>query len=152
MRFMQVLRVPNLGRSRRFSLRSLFLLVTIMAFALLFYRPTRTVTAVLSFPILPTGATNAEAHLHAQTHAALLRGPFVLNTAIRRSDVNKLEIIRRQANPVEWIQSKMVVGFPMRPGGKTASVALSTREGDVAELKLIVDAIVDAYHQEIGVK
>jgi hypothetical protein len=139
--------VPKLRLSRSFSLRFMLLFIAIVAAVLRIYWPTRRATAVIQLPAAPSGATNSEASIHAQTQVALLKSPFVVSSALRRTDVRGLAILRRRERPMKWIESQLNVG--LLEGGETARVTLTAREGDAGELKLIVDAIVEAYRREI---
>ncbi len=155
MRFSETISFLSLGRLRptwRFSLRLVFLMVVVVAVAMSFYQPPRTVTTAFTLPTAPVGASNQEAQIYAQTQAALLQSPFVIKTAMQRNDVRELAVVRRQEHPAKWIESQLNVALPEQPGSGTAQVTLTTRDGDVAELKLIVDAILEAYQREIAVE
>ena len=121
--------IPSLRIPWRFSLRFMLLFVTLVAFSLLFYRPPRAATSVLNFPTAPVGATNTQAQIHAQTQAALLQSPFVIHAAMRRNDVRELEVLRRQENPVKWIESQLDVAIPTHSGGGTAASSPPGRSG-----------------------
>ena len=136
-------------RRRKITLGISFLLVTVVAASLFFYRPTRTAMSVLTLPPTRLGAPESEAQIHAQTHVALIQRPFVINAAMSRSDIRQLAVVRRQERPAEWVESQLDVALQNQSGGGTAQVTLTTREGNTEELKLIVDAIAEAYQREI---
>ena len=141
--------IPSVSLSPRFSLRFLLLLVTVAAVALVFYQPKRSASRPVTLAPAPVGTTIREAQIVEETHLALLQSPYVISAAVQRDDVQELAVLRDRTNPIEWIQSHLNVSLSKRTGGGTAQLTIATRNGDSVELKVIVDAIADAYKQEV---
>lgn len=79
------------------------------------------------------------------THRQLMRGPFVINAALRDPEVAKLKEIREEVDPVAWLQSKLSVSFP--DNAEIMEVRLSGEDPD--SLATIVNAVVQAYMDEV---
>jgi polysaccharide biosynthesis transport protein len=83
-----------------------------------------------------------------QTQVALLKTRLVLNAALRDPKVANLPVVKEQPDPVVWLEKELRVDFPNGP--EIARVSLS---GDnAAQLKIVVDAVVDAYLVEVVYK
>lgn len=82
-----------------------------------------------------------------QTQVALIKSRLVLNTALRNPKVLDLNLdaVKNSISPVEWLEKEVRVTFP--DGPELPRITLS---GDNPEqLKVLVQAIVDAYMHEI---
>lgn len=79
-----------------------------------------------------------------QTQARLLKGFFVLQSALRQPEVARLELIRQQAKPVEWLEKNLHVSSP-----GTEFLRLTLRGDRSKEAATILNAVVDAYMKEV---
>jgi succinoglycan biosynthesis transport protein ExoP len=80
-----------------------------------------------------------------KTQAALLKSRFVLNAALRPPSISELSIIKRQSDPVEWLESALVTDFSLSP--ELLRVTLSA--DNPQELKALLDAVLSAYKDEV---
>jgi len=80
-----------------------------------------------------------------KTQITLVKSRLVLNAAIRDPSVASLESIRRQADPVEWLEKTLMVDFP--GGSEILQVSLS---GDLPDdLAKLVNAVTNSYMTNI---
>jgi hypothetical protein len=70
----------------------------------------------------------------------------VLGHALHQPQVAELETVRRQDDPLEWLQSNLHVDL----GPTLTMVELSIRGSNAPELVTVLDAVVDAYIKEMG--
>jgi hypothetical protein len=70
----------------------------------------------------------------------------VLGHALHQPQVAELETVRRQDDPLEWLQSNLHVDL----GPTLTMVDLSIRGSNARELVTVLDAVVDAYVKEMG--
>ncbi len=89
-----------------------------------------------------TGAEEFKRFKSAQ--AQMLTTPFVLTAALRRSEVNSLPMLPK-GDQIEFLQSKISVNYP----GDSTLMRISMKGKDDAQLKIIVDAVREAYLKEI---
>jgi hypothetical protein len=140
--------IPSIRFSPRFSLRFLLVIVGFTALASRFYEPVR--VASCRVRLRPTAAgTIRPGKSVFDTSSALLKSPFVINSAVRRAGVQQLKVLRASENPIEWIRSRLNVSTPEGTEPDTAQLTIVTRGGDVRELQVLVDAVADAYEQEV---
>ncbi len=82
-----------------------------------------------------------------QTQLALLKSNFVLGAALRRPEISQLDaVIKEEPDPVLWLLEELRVSFP--GDGEILEVRYDGEE-DPDEIKKIVDAIIDAYQEEV---
>jgi len=82
------------------------------------------------------------------TQLATLKSHFVLNTALARSDVSQLDAIVKEApDELAWLVDKLRVSFAGE--GEILEVRFDGEE-DPEEIKILVDAVIEAYIQEVG--
>jgi polysaccharide biosynthesis transport protein len=74
-----------------------------------------------------------------------LRSPFVLAAALRKPEISSLEIVKREKDPIVWLQDALVVGFP----GEAEIMQVSLTDRDKDEVTKLVRAVVEAYLSEI---
>ncbi|MEM8680365.1 MAG: hypothetical protein AAGF97_13535, partial [Planctomycetota bacterium] len=84
--------------------------------------------------------------VYKQTQETLMTSPFVLDAALRDPDVLALETIRREDNKLSFLQSELSAKFQ----GKGEILRLSMRGKRKDDLIKIVDAVIDAYLEEIA--
>ena len=79
-----------------------------------------------------------------QTQMRLVKSPFVLTAALRDKKVATASLIREQDHPVDWLEETVSVNSP---ANEFIRVSLSGEQP--RELAAIVNAITDAYHEEV---
>lgn len=95
--------------------------------------------------LFKTSEYRPDANAFRQTQLALVKSRLVLNAALRQPKVADLNTIRKQDDPISWLEKELKVSYASSP--EILSVALSGDPPD--ELKIIVDAVVAAYLHEI---
>jgi polysaccharide biosynthesis transport protein len=125
--------------------------VTFVAAWLLLPAPPHTARSLLHIAadqprvLFKTSEYRPDSNAFRQTQLALVKSRLVLNAALRQPKVADLSTIRKQAEPIAWLEKELRVSYTGSP--EIMGVALS---GDLSdELKVIVDAVVAAYLQEI---
>jgi len=79
-----------------------------------------------------------------KTQMTVVKSQLVLNAAVRNPEVAALELVQRQAAPVEWLMQELEVDFSMGP--EVLRIAL---KGDDPEaLKVVVNGVMKAYLEE----
>ena len=74
-----------------------------------------------------------------------LRSPFVLAAALRQPEISSLGIVKREKDPIVWLQNALVVGFP----GDAEIMQVTLTDHDKDEVTKLVRAVVEAYRNEI---
>ncbi len=92
-----------------------------------------------------TSEAQSDFHSFRQTQIALIKSRLVLNAALRQPKVAELAAVRQEADPIGWLEKELKVSGAASPEILTVVM----QGGDAAELKVIVDAVVAAYLQEI---
>src|SRR5271165_6768719 len=95
--------------------------------------------------LFKTSEYRPDANAFRQTQLALVKSRLVLNAALRQPKVADLTTIRKEPDPIAWLEKELKVTYTSSP--EILSVTLSGDPPD--ELKTIVDAVVTAYLQEI---
>lgn len=80
-----------------------------------------------------------------QATAILFKSRFVLDAAVRNPDVSELECIRHAEDPLAWIKERVEVGFL----GDSEVLQVAMTGDNPEELATLVNAVVDAYMQEV---
>lgn len=94
--------------------------------------------------------TTEEFQRFRSTQLKLLKSPFVLQSALVRPNIAQLEaVVVKESEPVQWLQDDLQVSFP--EGGEAIELRYEGAE-DPEEMKKIVDAIIDAYKNEVLTK
>ena len=83
--------------------------------------------------------------VYKNTQREFLRSPFVLAAALRKPDVKSLELVKRQSDPIVWLQKNLKVSFP----GDAELMQVSLVGDDPKQVTALVRAVVDAYMSEI---
>ena len=103
-------------------------------------------TQVRNFPEpQPAPADPVEFEDFKRTQAALIRSRLVLNAALNMKGVGQQPTVKAQADPIGWLAAHVRVDFP--DNGEVMRVGLDG--DDVEELKVLVNAVTDAYFQEV---
>ena len=90
-------------------------------------------------------ASQTQFDVYKGTQQQLIKSRFVLNTALREPSVTQLAIVRDQIDPVRWLEEELQVDFP----GKAEIMRLRLQGDDPEGLAAIVNAILDAYLEEV---
>ncbi len=88
-----------------------------------------------------------------QTQAALLKSPFVINAALRDEGINQMPLVRDEPwlwmgerdNKVAWLEKELKVQFA--EGSEVLTLSMRERYPD--QLKKLLNAVTDAYMNEI---
>jgi capsular exopolysaccharide synthesis family protein len=80
-----------------------------------------------------------------RTQTALITSRLVLSAALADPRVAELSIVRGLANPVEWLEKKIKADYTIAPEILSISIAGE----NASELVVLVNAVRDAYLQEI---
>jgi polysaccharide biosynthesis transport protein len=82
-----------------------------------------------------------------QTQLTLLKSQFVLKAALSRRDIAQLNAVTAQRpNELAWLTDNLSVSFP----GESKILMLKYEgEENPEEMKKVVDAVIDAYQQEV---
>jgi hypothetical protein len=106
----------------------------------------RTTLHVSSPPALPPDKhRRIDFSTYQRTQAALVTSRLVLSAALLDPRVVDLSIVRRKANPVAWLEKAIKADYTIAP--EILSISLSGE--DAEELVILVNAVRDAYLQEI---
>ena len=82
-----------------------------------------------------------------QTLASLAKMRFVVRAALNKPGIFELPSVREQLDPVEWLRSRIEVGFVnMSP----ELLQISIPGTNPLELKPLVDAVGQAYREQLG--
>jgi capsular exopolysaccharide synthesis family protein len=82
---------------------------------------------------------------HRQAQATLLTSKFVLNAALRKPGIAQLPYIRDERDPITWLKRNVNVSFP----GRSQILQIAMTGDDPNQLKRLVDAVKDAYMEEV---
>ena len=83
--------------------------------------------------------------IYKATQRQLVKTPFVSIAALRKPKVAGLRMVQRQADPVAWLARELHVSFP----GHAEIMEISLSGHDPVEVALLVNAVVDAYQDEV---
>jgi capsular exopolysaccharide synthesis family protein len=87
----------------------------------------------------------ASYEIYRSTQQQYLLSRYVLMAALRQPQVAELQAIREHPDPVTWVQQNLRVRFP----GNSELMEVSFTSGKPEESATIVNAVVDAYLQEV---
>lgn len=88
----------------------------------------------------------SEYELLQKTQLALVKCPYILRAAIRDPKIASLPLLLPMADPVSWLRANLEVDF--LEGSEILSIRLRGSDGDVDQLRQIVDAVARAYTDE----
>ncbi|MEI6239291.1 MAG: AAA family ATPase [Planctomycetia bacterium] len=92
------------------------------------------------------GRDNSEYEAYRKTQVALIKSPFVMTSALRRSGIADLELIREQdEDPVGWLTRSIQVTAPM----ESEVVQVRLRGKVAADVAKIVNAVTTSYLEDI---
>lgn len=82
-----------------------------------------------------------------QTQLTLFKSQFVLTSALARSDISQLNaVVKERPNELQWLMDELQVSFP---GESKIMMVKYEGDDDPEEMKKIIDAVVDAYKNEV---
>ena len=79
------------------------------------------------------------------TQIALMKSPMILKSVIETPAIARLPNIQRQADPIEWIASKLMIEGALSNTRKSEIYVISFESVDPKEAEMIVNAVVDSY-------
>lgn len=91
------------------------------------------------------GEGNGDFEVYKLTQRQLIRGSFVINAALRDTEVLRLPMVEQEPDPVAWLQSALSVNFP--DNAEIMEVRLSGENSQA--ISKIVNAVVQAYMDEV---
>ena len=92
------------------------------------------------------GRDNSEYEAYRKTQVALIKSPFVMTSALRRTGIADLELIREQdEDPVGWLTRSIQVTAPM----ESEVVQVRLRGKNAADVAKIVNAVTSSYLEDI---
>ena len=92
------------------------------------------------------GRDNSEYEAYRKTQVALIKSPFVMTSALRRTGIADLELIRAQdEDPVGWLTRSIQVTAPM----ESEVVQVRLRGKNAADVAKIVNAVTSSYLEDI---
>lgn len=80
-----------------------------------------------------------------QTQMRLVRGPLVLQAALRKPGIAEIEMLRDKPSPMEWLEAKLDVSSPA-----SEFIRVSLSGADPQQLASVVNAVADAFVAEAG--
>jgi capsular exopolysaccharide synthesis family protein len=95
---------------------------------------------LFSSPENPGNALNYQ-----RAQLALVKSRLVLNAALRQQHVAELPSVRDRLDPVEWLEKNIKADYSLAP----EILRISMNGADPAELKVLVNAVREAYLHEI---
>lgn len=95
-----------------------------------------------------TGGEEVDFDIYRHTQMSAVKSIFVIQAALREPGIAQLPALAQQEHPVSWLQHNLEVTFPNN--GEYMAIALSGDDPD--ELEQIVDAVKDAYYEEVVLK
>jgi len=75
----------------------------------------------------------------------LVKSRLVLNAAIRHEEAAKLDCIKKQDDPLEWLEENLQVDYPN--DGPVLRIGMSC--ADLKDMQILVKAVTNAYLQEL---
>ena len=79
------------------------------------------------------------------TQIALMKSPMVLKSVVENPAIARLPSIQRQADPLQWIASKLMIEGALSNTRKSEIYTVSFESIDPREAEMIVNAVVDSY-------
>ena len=90
-----------------------------------------------------------EYKIYRNTQACMLKSPRVLIAALRKSKIAGLSIVKRESDPLAWLEKKLNVSFLGGDENLSEIMRVSITSKKAEEAKELVGAVVDAYISEI---
>ncbi len=93
--------------------------------------------------IVPTREYRADPETDRKTQVALIKSSVVLGKALGQPEVTALEVVRKQANPAEWLERELKADF----AGKILRLSVSSEKR--SDAAVLVKAVTAAYLSEV---
>ncbi len=87
----------------------------------------------------------AEYEIFKNTQLQLMKNRFVISAAVRKPEITRLAILKKQNDPVTWLMENISVSFP----GKAEVMELKLSTYNSQEAADIVTAVLEAYMSEV---
>ena len=89
-----------------------------------------------------------ELEIFQETQMSLIKSQFVLQSALNRPNIAQLNaVVKEEPDPITWLQEDLLIAFQ----GENLALRYDGEE-DSEEMKKVVDAVIDAYKQEVLMK
>jgi hypothetical protein len=143
-------------RSRlRFSLLSLFILITLVCVVFGFARrPGCKAAAAFRVGVRAPTVDSEENPFHAvefeifmNAQLATIKGQWLLQAVLRNPAIASLPILASRKDPVAWLQENIRV--EISPHSEILMISLTGRRDQLAEVKQVVDAVATAYVSDV---
>ena len=80
-----------------------------------------------------------------RTQAARIKSRYVIKAALKADDIKQLELVKREADPVAWLEDEIKVDF--KEGSELINVSMSGTKSE--QLVTLVNAVTQAYLLEV---
>lgn len=101
------------------------------------------VSSVAPSIIFKTSEQRADFATYQRTQLTLIKSRLVLNTALNDEKVRALATVQRQVDPVAWLEKEITASY----AGEVLMISMTG--GNPSDLKILVNAVADAYIKEI---
>ena len=95
--------------------------------------------------VIETNEPRVDFRTYQRTQEAYIRSRLVLNAALGKDEVKGLALVRKQADPLDWLEKEIQVDAPL--GSEMLRVALTG--DDPPALSTVVNAVTRAYLDEV---
>jgi hypothetical protein len=150
------------GFRLRFSLFALLALITAVSLLLGWYvQPQRVVATALfevrsqpdelvAYRLAAADSNDREYEILKNTQLALLDSNYILEAALRNPKISGLGLWTAKSDPVSWLRDHLDVGF--RQGSEILAIKLHGTQVQGPDLVAIVDAVAQAYKDEVSAR
>ena len=83
--------------------------------------------------------------MYKETQARLIKSHFVINAALRKKGISVLPLIKAKKQPADWLADRLRVSTD----GDSEIIEISLTGQNAQQIEKLVNAIVDAYFEEI---
>ncbi|MEX2315653.1 MAG: hypothetical protein WD669_00775 [Pirellulales bacterium] len=153
----EVVEVPRWPRRFRFSLLTMFLVVTAVCigFALLYRQHGAEAEVRFRVGARPTAFVGEEAGrfdareyaILQSTQVDLIKSAWLIQAALRDPKVSRIPFLADRGDVVEWLVERLQVDFPQQ--NEILSIRLRGSREDATDLKCVVDAVARAYEESV---
>jgi polysaccharide biosynthesis transport protein len=95
--------------------------------------------------LLETAEQRSEFRTYQKTQEAMIRSRGVLSKALAAPEVARMELVRRQLDPLEWLERELQIDFAN--GSEIMRIAMSSH--NAGEPAVLVNAVTRAYLDEV---
>lgn len=103
------------------------------------------VSSRVQSPINPSEDDRYRFNLFLRSQAAQIKSRFVLNAALLRDEIKRLNLQKKYTDAVAWLETELKV----ETGMDSEIVRLSLSSDDPEEARLVVNAVAQAYMKEV---